>query len=61
MAKTFPKTIYVKREEDGSDTYFIADNNVNVMVEMGETVKVAKYSLVETGELTGVGQYEKKR
>jgi hypothetical protein len=50
MAKTkqLPKKLFVKVEHDGTASYFVADDAIYGMVEMGETVKIGTYELVET-------------
>jgi len=48
MAKQLPKKLFVKVETDGDSSYFIADDTIYSMVEMGETIKVGTYQLVET-------------
>lgn len=58
MAKKFPKTIYVKIESGDPAEYFIADEDANSLVEMGETVKIASYQLVEISEAQGVAQFK---
>jgi hypothetical protein len=52
--KRFPKTLYVKTEEEGNDTFFVALESVTGCVEVGETAKIGVYQLVGLGEATGV-------
>lgn len=49
MAKKLPKTLYVKLEKDSnSDTsYFVADEDMYGLAEMGERVKIGTYQLIE--------------
>ena len=55
MAKTFPKTLYVKVESGGSGPdYFNACEDVIETAEMGEKTKVGVYTLTETIEVKGV-------
>lgn len=55
--KKFPKTLYVKTEKDGAETWFVADANAASLVEMGEKITVAKYQLVETSEAQGIASF----
>ena len=47
-AKRFPAKLFVKIEEDGDNSYFVPGGNLIELAEMGETVKVGVYQLVET-------------
>jgi hypothetical protein len=59
--KKFPTTLYVKTEKDGASTYFVADANAALLVEMGEKVTIAKYQLVETSEAQGIASFTKAK
>lgn len=61
MAKTFPKTLYVKIEADDENPYFVADADASVLVEMFQKIKVAKYQLVEISQAEGVAQFSKAK
>lgn len=46
--KQLPKTVYVKREKDGDMSYFIADENLEALVNDGEEITtIGEYKLVE--------------
>jgi hypothetical protein len=51
--KTLPKKLYVKVEQDGDISYFVADAAIDPLVEMNDRVKVGVYELVETYICTG--------
>jgi hypothetical protein len=61
MAKAFPKTLYVKAEKDGGVEYFSSDASAAALVEMGQTIKVATYQLVEVQDAQGVAEFKKSR
>jgi len=44
--KKLPKTLFVKREEDGDTHYFVADEEINSLVDMSGKVWVGTYKLV---------------
>jgi len=48
-----PKELFAKREqpEDGSESFFLADDNFRNLAENGASVLVGRYELVETFEL----------
>lgn len=50
MAKKLPKVLYVKVEQDGDSHYFVADENVYNLGEMGEKIKIGTYKLVDTND-----------
>lgn len=54
MARTvkFPKTLYVKIEEDGDENYFVSFVEIGELAELGETVPVGVYELKGAGEVT---------
>ena len=47
MAKAFPKKLFVKVDGDKGEEYFVADENSYRLAEMGETIKIATYELVQ--------------
>jgi predicted RNase H-like HicB family nuclease len=53
-AKKFPFRLFVKIEQPDDTPYFVAQDDLTGMVEVGETVKVAIYQLVEFGDIEGV-------
>lgn len=59
--KTLPKTLFVKIDHDAAEPYFVADEQADYLVEMGETVKIGKYQLVEITNATGVAQMKRAR
>lgn len=59
-AATLPKTVFVHREVDGSDTYLIAGESRAELAD-NETRLVGTYRLVETGELVQKARYKRKR
>jgi hypothetical protein len=48
----FPKTLYMRTEDDGNAHYFIAAEDLDDHAVIGEKVKVGIYELVETVRLT---------
>ena len=44
-----PETLYVKQEDDGDDTYFVASDDAGDLVEPGVAVFAAEYKLVRNG------------
>lgn len=56
MAKKFPKTLYVKIEEDGDTSYFVADADASPLAEQGEKIRIATYELVDTHSVILVTQ-----
>lgn len=51
-----PKTIYVKVVKENDNTeYFVADDSVkNLVLEIGDKIKVGVYELVETLQAEGI-------
>lgn len=45
----FPKTLYVKIEQDGTERYFVSAEALAELVDIGEQTKVAVYFLEEVG------------
>lgn len=62
MAKQFPKEMFVKIDADPTDKslqWFLADDEMHGLVNMGGKEKIAVYKLVELREITGVVQHKK--
>jgi hypothetical protein len=59
----FPKTLCVKIETDANagNDYFIASEDIDGMVEMGEKILVGVYKLTELKTVEGVAQVNKKQ
>lgn len=57
----FPKVLYVKSEKESSTEYFVADEEAAALVDMNDTIKLAKYQLVEVVEASGVAQFAKPK
>lgn len=57
MAKQFPKTLFVKTERDGTLDYFVADDDADCLVAMGDKIAVATYQLVEVRAAEGVASF----
>lgn len=54
--KTFPKTIYVRIEGDGKETYLVADAEVP---QTDNTERCAEYQLVRVGRVKVQRTFEK--
>jgi hypothetical protein len=61
MAKQFPKTLFVKVEGKADEEYFVADDNSYVLAEMGETIKIATYQLVEISDAKVLVEFTKPK
>jgi hypothetical protein len=48
----YPKTLYVKEEQDGDSFYLLASEDLSEHAEVGEKVKVGVYELKQTSILT---------
>lgn len=61
--KPFPKTLFVKIEDERGDAYFVAASAAIDLAVIGEKEKIATYTLVETGTIEGVAsvKMESKR
>jgi hypothetical protein len=46
--KKLPARLFAKIEHDSGNSYFIADTDVETLVEKGEKVQIGTYELVET-------------
>jgi len=53
----FPKVIFVKREQDGDESYLIADENGGLFAETSEPVTVARYELKDKGVIKRSADY----
>jgi len=60
MAKPdLPKTVYIARQYSnratgGRDTWLSAETDVTKLAELGESIQVGRYQLIETAALNGV-------
>lgn len=59
--KKFPKTLYVKREFDGDNSYYVPATGEYELGDVGETVTYGTYSLVETKTIDLVADIRKVR
>lgn len=50
MARKFPKTLFVKIDGNAGEEYFDAHEDMYVLCEKGDKIKIATYQLVETTE-----------
>lgn len=57
-AKAFPRVLYVVREEEGDDEYFVAADTEEYHAKIGERVVVAVYELKHTGTITATVKVE---
>lgn len=46
--KKFPERLFVKREHNGEESWFVADDNNYDLAEIGAKTKVGVYQLVNT-------------
>lgn len=51
-----PKQLFVKIDGDKPDEFYNAANKAEHLVEMGQTVSIGRYELVELAEAIGVAQ-----
>lgn len=63
MAKmTLPKTLFVKIEKENSGVeYFVPSADADTLVDMGETVTIGEYRLVETRKASGVAKFSEPK
>ena len=54
MTKKFPETLYAKREAEDKTHWFNTTESLFGLAEMGETVRVGVYKLVEVREIETV-------
>jgi len=59
----FPKSLCVKIEadENAGTEYFVAAEDIDGLVEMGEKIPVGVYKLIEIKTVEGVAQVSKKQ
>ena len=57
--KKFPKTLYVRIEDEDVDLYFIAVEELAGLAEIGTKTRVGVYELKEVGAVTGAVEYRK--
>lgn len=50
--KSLPKTIYIRKEIDGDQTYFVAGETAKEHGELTEKIIVGEYKLVQTLEVS---------
>lgn len=60
MAKALPKKLFVKIESDGNAEYFVADDDADSLVEMGQKVKIGTYQLIEVAHAEGVAKFTRR-
>lgn len=58
MTKQFPDTLFVKIETSDGEDYFVANEEVYGLVELGVKIKVAAYRLVEISTAEAVVKIE---
>lgn len=51
-----PKQLFVKVDGDNPDEFYNAADKAERLVEMGQTVKIGRYELVELADAVGVAQ-----
>jgi hypothetical protein len=51
-----PKQLFVKIDGDKGEEYFAPAEKAEHLVEMGQTVKIGRYELVELSDAIGVAQ-----
>ncbi len=56
MAKALPKQLFVKIEGQRGEEYFAAADKAEYLVDMGQTVRIGRYELVEQSDAMGVAQ-----
>lgn len=63
MKKKFPKTIYVAIANEGmeKDEFFESDDDPSGFAEINTSRRVAKYQLVEVGEVRADAAYKASR
>ncbi len=54
--KKLPKQLFVKIEGNVGEEYYSAADEAEYLVDMGQTVKIGRYELVETSDAIGVVQ-----
>lgn len=54
--KKLPKTVFVKREGAGEDEFLSISEDVEFLVEIGETAKIGEYILKQENDYKGIVQ-----
>lgn len=54
--KKLPKQVFIKIDGDHPDEFYNTADKAEHLVDMGETVKIGRYELVELSEAVGVAQ-----
>ena len=54
MAKRFPKTLFIKIGSGTGPDWFEAQENITGMVEVGETTRIAVYTLSHINDAEGL-------
>lgn len=54
--KKLPKQVFIKIDGDSPDEFYNAADKAEHLVEMGQTVKIGRYELVELSDAIGVAQ-----
>lgn len=54
--RKLPKQVFIKIDGDSPDEFYNAADKAEHLVEMGETVRIGRYELVELAEAVGVAQ-----
>lgn len=55
--KKLPKQIFVKIDGDKGEEFYNTADKAEHLVEMGETVEIGRYELVERGNAIGVAKF----
>lgn len=53
MSNKLPKKVFIKREQDGEESFLSASEDVESHVTMGETVRIGEYVLNQEYEYRG--------
>jgi hypothetical protein len=61
MSKRFPKELFVRIEDDDGDAIYISEKDVGIHAIVDESMPVAKYELVEVGEVTAPAAFKTVR
>lgn len=51
-----PKQLFVKIDGDKPDEFYNATDKAEHLVEMGQTVKIGRYELIELSDAIGIAQ-----
>ena len=58
--KALPKTVYIRREIDGDESYLVSEETMRAQTDLTEKRIVGKYTLVQTFEVTAEVKTVKK-